>query len=217
MQASRLYARFYLLERLGQRAQRNISETGEMNSGIYAILNKINKKLYIGSAINLRIRKNDHLKLLRKNKHYNRYLQSTFNKHKEENFSFLILEYINYKFDLIKREQYYIDRYQSFNRNHGYNLSPTAGSSLGVKFSEEIRLKNNITRKGTKLPKEWSDNISKALKGRKLHPDHIKNRSESRKSNSRWPHELGRRCKCKECNAMKAKDKLEWKRKRNHV
>jgi len=62
------------------------------NSGIYLIINLQNNKFYVGSAINVRKRKNKHLQQLRKNKHDNQYLQNSFNKYGENNFVFLLLK-----------------------------------------------------------------------------------------------------------------------------
>lgn len=44
-------------------------------SGIYRIINVINNKFYIGSAINLRKRRNTHFEQLNNNKHHSIYLQ----------------------------------------------------------------------------------------------------------------------------------------------
>ncbi len=62
-------------------------------SGIYTITNKITGKLYIGESLDIYRRWHDeHIPQLRKNRHYNKALQSDFNKYGEENFSFEILE-----------------------------------------------------------------------------------------------------------------------------
>ncbi|MHA1342378.1 MAG: GIY-YIG nuclease family protein [Promethearchaeota archaeon] len=68
-----------------------------LNSGIYQILNKINNKIYIGSAVDLKQRKNSHFNTLDKNKHWNKYLQRSYNKYGKENFKFQILLYCNKK------------------------------------------------------------------------------------------------------------------------
>ncbi len=78
-------------------------------SGIYQIVNLTNNKKYIGSAVNLRKRWKSHRSALRKNKHVNNHLQSTFNKFGFKNFVFEVLEFIDYSNNLIVREQYWID------------------------------------------------------------------------------------------------------------
>jgi len=77
-----------------------------IKSGIYKILNIKNNKVYIGSTTNFNKRKNEHLKRLRKNKHENKYLQRAFNKYKEDNIKFELIEEINDIGLLIERELY---------------------------------------------------------------------------------------------------------------
>lgn len=97
-------------------------------AGIYYIKNLINGKLYIGSSKNLYERFLSHIKTLLKNKHCNIYLQNSFNKNKE-NFVFGVFEDYNFEGQdvLIKREQYYLDKFNSYSRNFGYNILDKAG------------------------------------------------------------------------------------------
>src|SRR5258708_40355023 len=99
-----------------------------MKSGIYRFVNWANGKMYIGSAVNLKNRKKNHLISLRLNKHFNRYLQAAYNKGGGCNILFEVIEYVENKVNLIEREQYYLDKFKSYEREVGYNLSPTAGS-----------------------------------------------------------------------------------------
>lgn len=103
-----------------------------MNSGIYKIEHIASGKIYVGSAVNFRIRWNDHKKSLRKNKHHNRKLQCAWNKYGEPAFAFSIIEHVHDKQRLIEREQFWIDELNAV--ASGYNIAPTAGSSLGVKY-----------------------------------------------------------------------------------
>lgn len=118
-----------------------------MNSGIYQIVNLINGKFYIGSAVDLNRRGKRHFRDLRLNKHDNKYLQNSYNKYGEESFRFLVLEHVIYKEMLIEREQYYLDIFYD-NCNDCYNISPTAGSNLGRIMSEEQKLKISKTLMG---------------------------------------------------------------------
>lgn len=52
-----------------------------MIHAIYAILNTINDKVYVGSAVNLRLRWNNHRSQLNLNKHDCQHLQSAWNKY----------------------------------------------------------------------------------------------------------------------------------------
>lgn len=118
-----------------------------MKSGIYIIENIINNKKYIGSSIDIDKRWYQHKYNLNNNIHENLYLQNAWNKYGEENFKFQIIEETD-KLNLIKREQHYIDFYNVI--NIGYNLSPTAGNTLGFKFSDESKLKMSLSKKGKK-------------------------------------------------------------------
>jgi group I intron endonuclease len=158
-----------------------------MNSGIYVITNEITKKFYVGSAKNIKKRNISHFYALRGNTHDNSLLQNAFNKYGEKSFQFTILEFCEID-KLIEREQYYIDHLQSCNREIGYNLSPTANSTLGLKFSAESKLKMSIAKKGLKprLGKFHSDEtkekISKANKG-KSHPQSEETKKKISKGN----------------------------------
>lgn len=102
----------------------------------------------MGSSINIQNRKREHFDKLKNNIHNNRHLQKAFNKYGKNNFSFEVLEYVEDKYNLIEREQYWMDEYQVSNRELGYNIGPTAGSCLGVKFSNEAKLNVSISHKG---------------------------------------------------------------------
>lgn len=111
-------------------------------SGIYKISSRKRGKIYVGSAINLRRRRNEHLSSLRRNVHRNDHLQKHFNKHGENDLHFEILEECAIAF-LIKREQHYLD-----SLNPDFNVCLIASSSLGVKHSEEFKKKISEAKKG---------------------------------------------------------------------
>jgi group I intron endonuclease len=156
--------------------------------GIYSIVNKINGKRYVGSAVILNERRNTHFYFLRHGKHYNPHLQAAWNKYGESNFEFEILEEVEDKSQLTVREQHWMDFYKSYNSENGYNIEPDAvrhthskemrkkiGDGNRGKFvSLETRQKQSAALLGEnhpmfhkKLPKEWRDNVVKALIGRK--------------------------------------------------
>lgn len=110
-------------------------------TGVYSIRNTVNGKRYIGSAakcVTARIRK--HRRSLDKGVHPNRHLQAAWNKYGSKNFKITLLERCNSE-RCLEREQFWIDKHRSADNEYGYNLSPTAGSCLGVKHSEEARAK----------------------------------------------------------------------------
>jgi group I intron endonuclease len=130
-------------------------------SGIYQIRNIINGKCYIGSSINIQERWGAHKRTLRKNQHYNKYLQRAWNKHGEGCFEFTVLETCFY-FALIFREQYYINILKP-----EYNNSPTAGSPLGTIQSIESRQKRSKALKGRVFTPEQRKEIYASRTGRK--------------------------------------------------
>ena len=123
-------------------------------SGIYLITNLTNNKHYIGSAINLSIRQRTHFNNLKQNKHCNKHLQASYNKHGIDNFKFDIL-WLCSKEDLLHYEQIYIDLWKP-----EYNICKTAGSTLGIKLSDETKLKMSLSSKGKPKSKEARINMS---------------------------------------------------------
>jgi predicted GIY-YIG superfamily endonuclease len=89
-------------------------------AGIYRFINNINGKSYIGSAVIINRRLNEHFR----GDKSNIILQKAFNKYGLNNFSLQIFEYCESdKETLLKKEQFYLDIFQP-----EYNLSPTAAS-----------------------------------------------------------------------------------------
>lgn len=105
--------------------------------GVYSIINKINLKKYIGSTTESFIKRwNLHKWELRNNKHKNSHLQYAWNKYKEENFEFIILEEL--ESNILEREQYYIDK-EDFENLYNINLFATGGSQFSKESIEKRR------------------------------------------------------------------------------
>jgi len=150
------------------------------NNGVYKIVNLANNKVYIGSTGNkcgFKKRWSYHLNDLRQNKHHSRHLQRAWNKYGEDSFVFEILEIIEEftKETLLLREQYYLDLYESYNVDLGYNICKIAGSSLGVKKTPEQIKQMSEIRKGKPLSwmntgeprsEEHKKKLSESCKGR---------------------------------------------------
>lgn len=154
-------------------------------AGIYKITNTESGKIYIGSAIDLYRRASSHIRNLRQGKHANKHLQSAFDKYGEDVFMFEVVEYVDDHENLISREQHWIDELNA--AQDGYNKTPTAGSMLGFKFSEESKRKMSQSRTGRKMnytpeglasleayrksivvSEETKKRISESLRGREL-------------------------------------------------
>lgn len=159
-------------------------------SVIYAIKNRVNGKMYIGSAVSMRRRINVHICHLRKKAHHSPSLQRAWNKYGQDNFDFIILENVDDHRLLIEREQFYLDLHKTYINDIGYNISPTAGSLLSKTHSVETkrilsekgksletvqRCKQlAFARIGTKFTKEQRERLSKALTGVKKSANHAK-------------------------------------------
>ncbi len=116
-----------------------------MNTGIYCIKHETNGKLYIGStAESFSERWRKHLILLKRHKHHSPHLQHAWDKYKESNFNFIILEKVIPQ-DCISREQWFLDNWP-----HEYNVCSKAASCLGIKRSSASKLKMRLSALGRK-------------------------------------------------------------------
>ena len=141
------------------------SVTG-MTSGIYAILNLVNGKVYIGSSINVNGRLAVHRIALARGKHGNSHLQGAWNKHGPGAFSFEVLKECP-EDELLEQEQFHMDILDSMNPRMGYN---SRGAERWGELSDESRAKMSAAHKGNhnalgyKHMLETRTRISNALK-----------------------------------------------------
>lgn len=125
----------------------------EKISGIYKITNTINNKFYIGSSNNIKKRWNRHKMDLRNNKHKNTLLQNSYNKYGVDVFLFEIIEIISEYNMLLEREQYYLDKYKSYNKNIGFNINTK--SSGGNNISNNPKKDDIISRISKSMKNVW--------------------------------------------------------------
>lgn len=130
--------------------------------GIYKIINRITKDFYIGSSMDCYKRMYQHQTLLRHNKHHAPHLQRAWNKYGQENFEYIVLEYVDTEsvVELRTVEQKYL-----IDLSPVYNVSKDAISSLSTKFSP--RKKSHTDKILPQNKSNWDDvkqKISKTVK-----------------------------------------------------
>ena len=149
--------------------------------GIYKIRNCINGKIYVDQSIDIKNRFKQHKYICKKNK-YNHPLYNAFKKYGIDNFEFIIVEIVDDIFLLDLREQYWLNHYQSCDRDYGYNIAlgakgvihteetkqKIANSHKGSKYSEEAKLNMAVAQKGKIRTEEHKNNISLSNKGHKV-------------------------------------------------
>jgi group I intron endonuclease len=129
---------------------------------IYKITNEIDGKFYIGSTSNLIKRYYTHINHIRTGKNSCVKLIRAVNKHGEDNFKFeIVCECPTH--EVLKTEQEYIDSLKPH-----YNVAKIAGSNLGIKRTEEVKLKKSVSQKENWKDEDYRtkhlDNLSKNWK-----------------------------------------------------
>ena len=103
-----------------------------MARGIYKIINVVNNKFYVGSAVNLKRRKARHFSELRNGKHSNGKLQAAWQKYGEKAFVFVVVEDLSENADLLAAENVWLKEHVG--KEYCYNIgvdatAPTLGWS----------------------------------------------------------------------------------------
>jgi len=127
-------------------------------SGIYQIINLLNGKKYIGSAVSLKSRLKTHKRLLTTNNHFNSHLQSSWIKYGENNFKFEILIECSVD-ELREKEESCIKQFNSNNNEYGYNKRLNCDTNLGIKFTELHRKNLSLSHIGNKHTQLSKDKI----------------------------------------------------------
>ena len=145
---------------------------------IYKTTNLINNKIYIGQS-SYSVEESTNYK------GSGTLLHLAFNKYHNENFTKVILERdIQSKEVLDTLEIYYIDKYNSTDRNIGYNITKGGRGSFGMKFSEEHKNKLSESLSGRRHTAATKKKMSEAKKGKTgplLSEEHKNKLSESLK------------------------------------
>jgi group I intron endonuclease len=165
---------------------------------IYAIINIIDDKHYVGQASDRDYRWREHRKALRGFYHHSILLQRAWCKHGEHNFIFVVLEVLTDVSNLNDREVYWGNLLKP-----EYNVAPLGGSMRGYKHTDEARqnmsksqigktqseetiakrrilMSGNQINKGRKQSEEVIAHRTKFVKGRKQSPEEIAKRVAAR-------------------------------------
>ncbi len=153
--------------------------------GVYKITNINNGKIYIGSSKCFKNRINTHQNQLENNRHHNKHLQASWNKHGKDAFLFEVVEVVDGdKESRFKVEQKYIDQMifeekweQTFNFRKKSDQKERSCWSL---TPEETSKKLSKALSGLKRTKETREKISKSRKGMQFSEEHKKALSKSK-------------------------------------
>lgn len=103
-------------------------------SGIYKIINVVNNKFYVGSAVDLRRRKTRHFSELRTGRHNNKHLQAAWAKYGETAFTFVVVQEIVDLNELLAAENVWLKEHVG--KDYCYNLGVDAVAPMLGKSGE---------------------------------------------------------------------------------
>lgn len=128
--------------------------------GVYQIVLTADNRSYIGSAIDIAARWQQHRNKAASSGN-RQVIAKALAKYGVENFEWKILEECNIE-DLIVREQYWLDKIRPFADEHnGFNIRKVADSNFGIKRSKESKQKQSDTMTGVCKTEEHKKNMSK--------------------------------------------------------
>lgn len=156
-------------------------------SCVYGIFNIQNGKCYIGSTKDVSKRWSEHLASLEAQRHGSSHLQYSWNLYGAVAFRFMTIEECP-EDKLIEREQYWIEYFESYNGDLGYNSRRNAATSAGHKLSDETKHKMSLARKGRKNSDIARQRISAAKMGHTITEEQLNKFKETvrRKRENGW-------------------------------
>lgn len=136
--------------------------------GIYAIQNRVNKRIYVGSTVgSFNKRYASHMTSFRQ-KTNSPFLQRDYDL-AQQNFVMILLEVVENKEDVISVEQKWLDVLFD-KQGKCYNIAPVAGNTSGVEFTE-ARKRNLSDKIRMRLcdPVYYADFLNRQRKKRKIY------------------------------------------------
>lgn len=146
--------------------------------GVYMIRNTVTDRVYIGSSARLPGRLYSHMSEIKYQRHTNPGLSADCKIYAFETFEFHVLEQYDAMdtADLHKLEEYYMDQH----RRRLYNATPHAGTSLGVRYNDQVRQRlqkcvqtkmNSADYKGRKNSLKYIKSLPLAVIHRRMNND----------------------------------------------
>lgn len=131
-----------------------------MTRCIYKIINVVNNKFYVGSAVNFERRKARHIWRLRRGDHVNKHLQAAWGKYGEQAFVFAVVEVVPEDADILQAENVWLKEHVG--KEYCYNIATDATAPQTGMFGE----KNTMWGKRFIHTEEAKAKIRAASKGR---------------------------------------------------
>jgi group I intron endonuclease len=185
---------------------------GENCSGIYAIINTVNNKMYVGGAINTRKRLNAHFGKLNKGLHWIDSFQTDYSNQKESDFKIVIIEKVP-KCQLPVEESHWILHFKSYLPEFGYNkysmiyCNPNNMERINrapLVMSEKHRLekaeraKGNTVRRGSTMSESSKRKTSLKMMGNQHLLGHVHSEESRRKTSESLLKTWARRKACQD-------------------
>ena len=179
-----------------------------LKSGVYKLTNKLNGRVYIGSAREFKERWREHTKRLKSGNHSNKFLQADYNKCGEDVFVFEVIEVIDGpQENRLLVEQRYIDQHYD-DQQQCYNLTRSV-NKRGPKCHSYNPENTAAKRKENPNKHRWSEEekkvISEKLRG---HIVSEETRQKLRERNIGKKHTEESKHKCSKSNKGKHKERL---------
>jgi group I intron endonuclease len=165
----------------------------QTQGGIYEIRHDLSGRVYVGSAVSIPHRWREHKRSLNRNRHHSQKLQRAWNKYGAEAFSFSVIEEVDASENLLAREQHWLDATDA--ARTGFNMTPTAGSLLGHRFSDETKKRMSEAAKGHIKSPEHRAALSAVNTGKRMSDEARQKMREAKLGKRRGPHSAETRAK----------------------